>query len=430
MPDPSVAAVSCRDVSKTFRLFDNEISKAAYLLGMSRFGLSRSEAREFQALNNISFDIKRGERVALVGLNGAGKTTLLRLILGAANGNFAPSSGLISVNGSIQALMNANTHNDLTGRENARMELLSNGIFAADLERAMEDVIEFVELGDYLDQPVGSYSLGMQARLQFAVATAVRPEILIVDEVLGAGDSYFSMKSADRMRRLAHSGCTLLFVSHSAQHVLQFCNRAIWLEHGQVRRDGAAPDVMDEYEATAENSDDGYSKMVDGRAQVSLDDGRQVFRWPAVEGVKIRRLGMFVNGKPSEVLKPGDRLMIDFDIEAERAGHFGCRYIVTIWSVDGYRVARIENAVDRMTLSKSQRSTVQIDIDEWAIGPGEYRISISIYNKEDFDSTVHGTECRYDLLMRSLRLVVESTSESRTFLYDHEGRWTCQARDV
>lgn len=200
----------------------------------------------FHALHDINFTIARGERIGLVGRNGAGKTTLLKLI----TDNFEPSSGRVLVNGSVQALMQLGLgfHPEFSGLENIRSALSYNGLVGKELEEAVEDVIDFVELGDFLNQPLKTYSLGMNARLQFAAATAIRPDILLVDEVLSAGDSYFSAKSAFRMDKLAKSGCTLILVSHSWQQIQQYCNRCIWLLDGRVHMDGPTHEVMAKYE--------------------------------------------------------------------------------------------------------------------------------------------------------------------------------------
>jgi len=207
---------------------------------------SKREFSLFHALHNVDFSIARGERIGLVGRNGAGKTTLLKLI----TDNFEPTSGRVLVNGSVQALMQLGLgfHPEFSGLENIRSALSYNGLVGDELEEAVEDVIDFVELGEFLNQPLKTYSLGMNARLQFAAATAIRPDILLVDEVLSAGDSYFSAKSAFRMDKLAKSGCTLILVSHSWQQIQQYCRRCIWLRDGRVHMDGPTHEIMSKYE--------------------------------------------------------------------------------------------------------------------------------------------------------------------------------------
>ena len=241
-------AVHIRDVSKHYKLYPSHISMALDFSGYykAQFWKPPPMFPLKKALNCISVDIKKGDRVGIIGRNGAGKTTLLKII----GGMISPTSGKISVNGRIQSLMHlgASFHPDFSGAENIRHGLLYNGLRGKELDRAFDDVADFVELGDFLQQPVRSYSMGMATRLQFAVATAVKPEILIIDEVLGAGDAYFATKSADRMRTLTRSGCTLLLVSHARSQIMEFCTSALWLDQGCVRQYGDLAHVTEAYD--------------------------------------------------------------------------------------------------------------------------------------------------------------------------------------
>ena len=220
---------------------------------------------EFSALKNVSLTIGKGEQIGVVGRNGAGKTTLLKLL----TGNFAPTTGKIAINGTVQALMQTGLgfHPDFTGEENLRSALTYNGLTGAQFKEALADAIEFVELDEFLQQPFKTYSLGMRSRLQFAAATAIHPDILIVDEVLGAGDAYFSGKSAARMKHLTSGGCTLLLVSHSMQQVSQFCQRCIWLEAGEMVMDGPALSVVRAYEE--------YTRRLEDEAALARSQGKK-----------------------------------------------------------------------------------------------------------------------------------------------------------
>src|ERR1700721_49278 len=175
----------------------------------------------------LGFKIERGRRTGPIGRNGAGKTTLLKLI----SGNFRPSVGRVAVSGSVQALMTMGQgfHPDYTGRENIQASLHYNGLSQAEVAEAFEEVIDFCELGPFLEQPFKTYSSGMQSRLMFATATAIRPDILVIDGVLAAGDAYFLAKSKQRVDKIIANGCTLLLVSHSMQQVLELCDEAISL---------------------------------------------------------------------------------------------------------------------------------------------------------------------------------------------------------
>ncbi|MBC7204442.1 MAG: ATP-binding cassette domain-containing protein, partial [Pusillimonas sp.] len=187
-------------------------------------------------------------RVGLVGRNGAGKSTLLKLIAGLIQ----PSAGTVRVRGNVQALMELGTgfHPEFTGRANVLSSFAYQGITGAHARKLLDDVLEFAELDDFIDKPVKTYSSGMYSRLAFAAATAVRPEILIIDEILGAGDSYFASKSAKRMRTLTAEGATVLFVSHDMSAVQMICDRAVWIERGRIVADGDPIEVGRSYAAS------------------------------------------------------------------------------------------------------------------------------------------------------------------------------------
>ena len=248
-------AITLRGVQKEFPLFESAWEAAVVSLGRGKFGWvpgARSSIPVYQALRGIDIDVGVGERVGVVGRNGAGKTTLLKIITGV----LVPDQGVRTVHGRIEALFDANVgfHPDLTGWENTRGALSYRQHFNKGLmNEVIDEIVDFVELGDFLHQPIKNYSKGMAARLAFAVATAIRPELVVIDEVMGAGDAYFSGKSARRMKRLLHDGCTLLLVSHSSAQVMQFCDRAIWIERGEVVKDGDALSVVKAYEEFTEN---------------------------------------------------------------------------------------------------------------------------------------------------------------------------------
>ncbi|HEY6827295.1 MAG TPA: ABC transporter ATP-binding protein, partial [Gemmatimonadaceae bacterium] len=206
-------------------------------------------------LRDVTFDVASGEAVAVVGANGAGKSTLLKLITGTARA----TTGAFEAGGRIAALLELGIgfHPDFTGRENVYMAGHILGLTGAEVQAALGGIEAFAEIGDYIDQPVRTYSSGMQVRLAFSVATAVRPDILVIDEALSVGDAYFQHKSFDRIRRFREHGTTLLFVSHSASAVKTLCDRAILLDRGVLLRDGVPDAVLDYYNAliAAQRSD-------------------------------------------------------------------------------------------------------------------------------------------------------------------------------
>ena len=208
-------------------------------------GLSALEKDVFWALRDVSFQVRQGETVGIVGVNGAGKSTLLSLIAKTA----WPTKGTIEVKGRISALLElgAGFHPDFTGRENIYVNGSVMGLTRAQLDERVERIIAFSELGPFIDEPVRNYSSGMLARLGFSVATEVDPDILIIDEVLSVGDAGFQEKSFDRIVQFQKKGTTIVFVSHSLEAVQRICHRAILISHGQVIADGPAQDVAREY---------------------------------------------------------------------------------------------------------------------------------------------------------------------------------------
>lgn len=200
---------------------------------------------EFYALKDVSLNIERGESVALIGVNGSGKSTLLKIIAGVLR----PSDGKIAVRGSIAPLieLGAGFDMDLTARENVYLNGAVLGYSRKFMNQHFDEIIDFAELHDFVDVPVKNYSSGMVARLGFAIATIVRADILVVDEILAVGDFMFQEKCKKRMSDLMVNGTTLLFVSHNESQVKELCEKSVWLDHGKVMAFGTTDDVYSQY---------------------------------------------------------------------------------------------------------------------------------------------------------------------------------------
>jgi lipopolysaccharide transport system ATP-binding protein len=229
-------------VSKSFKDYSSELKRI-----LSWFGLGFQPIQEHKILNNISFSLFAGEAVGVVGRNGAGKSTLLKII----TGTLKPSNGSINVDGRISAILELGMgfHPDLTGRQNVYHSAGLMGYTVAQIDAVISDIEDFAEVGEYFDQPVRTYSSGMQMRVAFAVVTAYRPEILIVDEALSVGDAYFQHKSFARIKAFREQGTALLLVSHDHGAIQAICDRAILLEQGVILKDGDPEEVMDFYNA-------------------------------------------------------------------------------------------------------------------------------------------------------------------------------------
>ncbi len=222
---PSIVASA---LGKTFELYTRPVDRLWQLL----WGRRRRFSKPFVALNDVSFSLKRGEVLGLVGRNGAGKSTLLQLICG----TLQPTAGEVAVNGRVAALLElgAGFNPEFTGRENVFLNAAVMGLSTAEIDARYDEIVSFSGIGDFINQPVKTYSSGMYMRLAFAVATAVDPDILVIDEALSVGDGAFARKSFDRIMALRERGATILFCSHSMYQIEAICDWALWLDHGQM----------------------------------------------------------------------------------------------------------------------------------------------------------------------------------------------------
>ena len=237
--------ISVQNVSMVFNMATEKLeSLKEYFLKLAKRQLMM---QEFYALRDISLDIKRGESIALIGTNGSGKSTLLKIIAGV----MSPTYGSVNVHGTIAPLieLGAGFDIELTARENVFLNGAVLGYDRKFMQEHFDNIIDFAELWDFVDVPVKNYSSGMVARLGFAIATEVRADVLIVDEVLAVGDFRFQEKCHRRMEEMMANGTTLLFVSHSTNQVRQLCKKAVWIRKGRVEMLGEANEVCDAYEA-------------------------------------------------------------------------------------------------------------------------------------------------------------------------------------
>ncbi|WP_193171938.1 ABC transporter ATP-binding protein [Nisaea nitritireducens] len=239
--DSRDTAIDVQNLNKVFRLYDRPLQRIKQLV-LGAFG--RKYYREFAALRDISLTVRKGEAVGIIGENGSGKSTLLQLICG----TLYPTDGNIQLSGRVAALLElgAGFNPDFTGRENVYMNATLLGLSSADVTARMDDILAFADIGEFIDLPVKTYSSGMFVRLAFSVIAHVDADILIIDEALAVGDAAFSQKCMRFLRRFQKTG-TILFVSHDTAAVTALCDRAIWLNHGEVIAEGDAKSVCEQY---------------------------------------------------------------------------------------------------------------------------------------------------------------------------------------
>lgn len=231
------------NVSMRFKLAHDRIQSLKEY--MTKLIKRQLRYEEFWALKNVSFNVTKGDVVGIIGKNGAGKSTLLKII----SGILKPTEGSVTCSGSIVPMLELGSgfDHDLTGRENIFLNGAILGYSKEFLESKFEQILDFSELGRFIDVPIRNYSSGMLMRLAFSIATVVNPEILIVDEILAVGDAAFQEKSKARMMELMSGGTTVLFVSHSLDQIREMCNRVIWLDSGKIKMIGETQKVCDAY---------------------------------------------------------------------------------------------------------------------------------------------------------------------------------------
>lgn len=235
--------IEVRDVSMRFRLTDDKILSLKEFVTRKLSG--KLKVNEFWALEHVNFDVHQGEVLGIIGHNGAGKSTVLKCI----SGILKPTQGSVTCHGNIVPMLELGSgfDFDLTGKENIFLNGAILGYDEEFLKEKYDEIVEFSELGQFIDVPIRNYSSGMLARLAFSVATVVNPQILIVDEILSVGDESFQAKSRARMMELMSGGTTVLFVSHSLDQIREMCDRVVWLERGKVRMAGPTTEVCDRY---------------------------------------------------------------------------------------------------------------------------------------------------------------------------------------
>src|SRR5712692_269277 len=234
-------AVRATQLTKHYDLYPRPIDRLLEAI------TGRPRHTVFPALQDVTFDVERGETVGLIGQNGAGKSTLLKLLCGVTR----QSSGTLEAHGNIASILELGTgfHPEFTGRDNASLNATILGLGPYELKQRLPAILEFSELGTFLDRPVKTYSSGMYMRLAFSVAVNVDPDILVIDEALAVGDGHFQKKCVDKIREFQRDGRTILFCSHALYHIASICRRALWLDHGSVVRYGPTLDVVHDYES-------------------------------------------------------------------------------------------------------------------------------------------------------------------------------------
>ncbi|MFZ3578963.1 teichoic acids export ABC transporter ATP-binding subunit TagH [Virgibacillus sp. DJP39] len=232
-------SIITRNITKKYKLYNGTKERLLDLI------TPRSYGKDFYALRDVSFEAEKGDVIGFVGINGSGKSTLSNIIAGI----IPETAGDVTINGQVSLIAVASgLKGDLTGRDNIELKCLMLGFNKKEIKALEPEIIEFAEIGDFIDQPVKSYSSGMKSRLGFAISVNIDPDILIIDEALSVGDKAFAEKSLDKMKEFKDKGKTMIFVSHSIGQMKQFCDKILWLEYGMVKEFGAVEEILPRYE--------------------------------------------------------------------------------------------------------------------------------------------------------------------------------------
>lgn len=327
------------------------------------------EMREIRAVDGVSFQLREGDRLGIVGRNGAGKSTLLQLIAGIIE----PSSGQVAVEGRAHAIMTLGTvlREEVTGRQNIYLDGAVQGRSRAEIDRVIDAIVAFAELGDFIDRPTRTYSTGMKARLAFSMIAFIEPEILIIDEALSVGDFRFSVKATARMRELSTSGRIVILVSHAAASINAMCNRCLWLDSGRIMMDGPPEEVTAAYErAVAETDEAALQRKFVTALPLSLRDPRG-----ELTSLRIHQAGMSSTGERFV------RALVDTAIELTGRGSPALAapdLSIRIVRIDGTVIAtdQLSSHGDPSRLTGPFR--VRIALRPLALGQHAYRIEAAL----------------------------------------------------
>lgn len=366
-------AIKLEEITKIYKLYSKPIDRLKESLSIKH----KKYSEEHFAVHNISFEVKKGEILGILGTNGSGKSTILKIITGV----LTPTIGRVHVEGSISALLELGTgfNMDYTGIQNIYLYGTMMNKSKEDMDKELDGIIKFADIGEFIYQPVKTYSSGMFARLAFAVAINVKPEILIVDEILSVGDTRFQIKCMKKMKEMMNDGTTVLFVTHDINAIRRFCTTALWLEKGQVREQGNVDRIADMYED--------YLR-IDGKENIEIKNIKNENLEAYVDKpgaiVEIKSFQILNNiGNETKYFKPSEKIAIeiiydvyDLEITAPVIG-------VAIRAIDDEYICGINTLLDKISIPwKLGRNKLILEYAQGVLAlGGDYYFDIAIFDE-------------------------------------------------
>ncbi|WP_199624323.1 ABC transporter ATP-binding protein [Paenibacillus alkalitolerans] len=354
-------AISVQNISKSYRMYPSPQDRLKQFF----VGSKKQFFKEFWALNNVSFDVRKGESVGIIGKNGSGKSTILQII----TGTLKPTSGEVKLNGKVSALLELGSgfNPEFTGRENAIMNGAIMGLTQSEMVDRLPLIEEFAEIGDFIDQPVKTYSSGMFVRLAFACAVNVNPDILIVDEALAVGDMRFQLKCIDKMKSFKKEGKTILFVSHDSYAVRNFCDQAIWMMDGQVHLRGDVKTVTEQYQD--------FMKYEASREEVQVEQRSQNGVILSIDNITfIDRTRV-----QKENFKFGDPItvVVEYTLHTEMKGIVGG---IALYDKQNNYICGLNTKLDSYAIpSQPGKYMLELTYDQMNLLPGTYYVDVGFF---------------------------------------------------
>ena len=374
----SEAVISLSHITKIYKLYDRPQDRFKETFSLTH----KKYSKDFYALRDISFAIKRGESVGFVGKNGSGKSTLLKILTGV----LSETSGEKNINGRISALLElgAGMNQDFTGMENIYLNGTIMGIPREEMEKRVDSIVQFADIGEFIHQPVKTYSSGMFVRLAFAVAIHVDPEILIVDEALAVGDTRFQMKCMDKFMEFMQAGKTILFVSHDINMIKRFCSRAIWINEGDLIMDGETDVVTDKYNDFLKSglTLEEYQALTDveGQEQVTAQDTEQSTEHTIAEVERV----VMKNSRGEEIseIQQGEdvTLEVTYQVYEEQVNEpvLG----VAIRSIDHEYICGLNTLLDEQKIAwKKGQNTATLVYEGFNLTGGNYYFDVALFDR-------------------------------------------------